>query len=153
MPDSNSITQVIGLELELPGDATGRSAQLHASSVDAGSDGQATSEAADAGIIPSTVTVTMTENRAAVDARDALLRAIGREADQVVGSSAGQASAALEQLARAYVLVTTGAAPTPVSGVTQVAGMSRSVGYGAGRPVADNAVEAGRAVNRRVEDE
>ncbi|KAB2587743.1 MULTISPECIES: hypothetical protein [Streptomyces] len=49
--------------------------------------------------------VTVTEVPAAVDARDALLRAIGQEAQHVADKSAGQASAALEALARAYALV------------------------------------------------
>jgi hypothetical protein len=44
-------------------------------------------------------------------ARDQLLQAIAREAQQVTDTQAGQASAALEQLARAFALV---AAPASV---------------------------------------
>ncbi|MEV6048365.1 hypothetical protein [Streptomyces xanthochromogenes] len=40
------------------------------------------------------------------EARDALLRAIGREADHVADKFPGQASKALEELARAFALVT-----------------------------------------------
>jgi len=53
---------------------------------------------------------------AATDARDKLLAAIGREAQHVADQHAGQASPVLEQLARAYALVTVGTttANTPV---------------------------------------
>ncbi|MFE2864910.1 hypothetical protein [Embleya sp. NPDC059259] len=44
---------------------------------------------------------------AAAEARDRLLRAIGREAQHVADTSAGEASTALAELARAYALVTT----------------------------------------------
>ncbi|MFF3784341.1 hypothetical protein [Streptomyces sp. NPDC001933] len=44
---------------------------------------------------------------AADEARDKLLAAIGAEAQHVAEKSAGQASAALAELARAYALVTT----------------------------------------------
>ncbi|MFF4104353.1 hypothetical protein [Streptomyces sp. NPDC001903] len=59
--------------------------------------------------IPAAVTVT--EVPAAADARDALLRAIGAEAQLVVEKSAGQAASALVELARAYALVASPAVP------------------------------------------
>ncbi|MFF4104362.1 hypothetical protein [Streptomyces sp. NPDC001903] len=43
---------------------------------------------------------------AAAEARDALLRAVAQEAELVADKSAGHASAALAELARAYALVT-----------------------------------------------
>ncbi|MFE2870952.1 hypothetical protein [Embleya sp. NPDC059259] len=64
--------------------------------------------------IPATVTV-VTEVPAASDARDALLRAIGAEAQLVAEKSAGQASTALVELAHAYALVIAGA-PTGEAG-------------------------------------
>ncbi|MFB7124551.1 hypothetical protein [Kitasatospora sp. NPDC056273] len=57
--------------------------------------------------IPATV-VQVTQPAAVVDARDALLRAIGREAEHVAANNPGHASPALEALARAYTLVTSG---------------------------------------------
>ncbi|MGW8782587.1 hypothetical protein ACWGNM_31615 [Streptomyces sp. NPDC055796] len=48
---------------------------------------------------------TVTEVPAAIEARDVLLAAIGREAQIVADKSAGQASAALVELARAYALL------------------------------------------------
>jgi hypothetical protein len=72
-------------------------------------DGQAGVEVADAGALPATVRVI--EVPAVSEARDALLQAIGREAEHVADKSAGQAAAALEQLARAYALVISGATP------------------------------------------
>ncbi|MFF4104363.1 hypothetical protein [Streptomyces sp. NPDC001903] len=45
---------------------------------------------------------------AATEARDKLLQAIGREAEQVADKFPGQASKALEELARAFALATTG---------------------------------------------
>ncbi|MEZ7129053.1 hypothetical protein ACBR40_27295 [Nonomuraea sp. AD125B] len=46
---------------------------------------------------------------AAAEAREKLLQAIAAEAQAVTAKSPGQASAALEELARAYALVTSGA--------------------------------------------
>ncbi|MFF1916269.1 hypothetical protein ACFVYE_32720 [Streptomyces sp. NPDC058239] len=45
---------------------------------------------------------------ATTEARDALLRAIGREVEHVAATQPGQASAPLAELTRAYALVTTG---------------------------------------------
>lgn len=56
--------------------------------------------------IPALVPVDVTP--AAVEARDKLLAAIGAEAELVAEKSAGQASAALAELARAYALMTGG---------------------------------------------
>ncbi|GGU67023.1 hypothetical protein [Streptomyces lavendofoliae] len=53
----------------------------------------------------------VTDVPAAAEARDALLRAIGQEARHVADKSAGHASTALVELARAYTLVTGGVAP------------------------------------------
>ncbi|MFI7004443.1 hypothetical protein [Nocardia sp. NPDC050175] len=63
---------------------------------------------------------------AAAEARDQLLRAIGREAEQVVTTNPGHASAALVELASAYALVANG---TP-SGTVPVRVGSRSAEYG-----------------------
>ncbi|GGU67031.1 hypothetical protein [Streptomyces lavendofoliae] len=62
----------------------------------------------------------------ATDARDALLRAIGQEAQHVADKFPGQSSKALEELARAYALVTHGvtvgdAAQTPQARVSSFA--------------------------------
>ncbi|MFD9593713.1 hypothetical protein ACFWA9_13280 [Kitasatospora sp. NPDC059973] len=54
--------------------------------------------------------VQVTESPAAAEARDKLLAAIGREAEHVPAANPGQASSALVELARAYVLVTGGSA-------------------------------------------
>ncbi|MEV8349080.1 hypothetical protein ACFVTT_15510 [Streptomyces niveus] len=70
--------------------------------------------------IPATISVT--EVPAAADARNKLLAAIGAEAQHVADKSAGQAATALEALARAYALVTSGTAA-----VAPVAGRSRQV--------------------------
>ncbi|MFF4104366.1 hypothetical protein [Streptomyces sp. NPDC001903] len=53
-----------------------------------------------------------TQSSAVTNARDALLAAIGQEAQLVKEKSAGQASAALVELARAYALATGPAAGT-----------------------------------------
>jgi hypothetical protein len=55
--------------------------------------------------------VQVQEGAGVSDARRQLLQAISREAQQVTDTQAGQASAALEQLARAFALVAT---PAPV---------------------------------------
>lgn len=49
--------------------------------------------------------IVVTQPPAVTDARDKLLSAIGAEAQRVAETSAGQASAALVELARAYALV------------------------------------------------
>ncbi|MFI5778260.1 hypothetical protein [Nocardia sp. NPDC051570] len=82
------------------------------------SDEQATPEVAaeDAGIqqIPATAIQAVQDPTATV-AREKLLGAIGREADYLADNQAGQASTALEELARAYALLVTG--PTAVAAV------------------------------------
>ncbi|MFD4633538.1 hypothetical protein ACFVYR_31225 [Streptomyces sp. NPDC058284] len=87
--------------------------------------------------IPATLSVT--ENPAIADARDALLKAIGQEAQHVADKSAGQASAALVELARAYVLVTTGTASgaaTPASALRT--GRSAGLLHPNGAPIGDD---------------
>ncbi|WP_328925546.1 hypothetical protein OG429_13405 [Streptomyces sp. NBC_00190] len=62
------------------------------------------------------IVMSVTELPAVADARDALLRAIGQEAQNLTDKFPGQASKALEELARAYALVTTNT--TSVVGTT-----------------------------------
>ncbi|MCX5207667.1 hypothetical protein OG897_40500 [Streptomyces sp. NBC_00237] len=59
------------------------------------------------------------EVSAAADTREALLRAIGAEAQLVAAKSAGQSSTALEELARAFALTTSGT--VTVDGAPQLA--------------------------------
>jgi hypothetical protein len=66
--------------------------------------------------------ITVTEVSVATDARDKLLAAIGQEAQYLADKYAGQASPALEALARAYALVTSGSAV--VAAGTRVAARS-----------------------------
>lgn len=66
--------------------------------------------AQDIGIQQIPAVVPVTELPAAAAARDQLLQAIAREAQQVTDKRPGEASAALEQLARAYALVASPAA-------------------------------------------
>lgn len=68
---------------------------------------------------------------AAAEARDKLLEAIGQEAQQVAQKSAGQASKALEELARAYALVTTGTATAERAANTQPKATARKNEHGA----------------------
>lgn len=69
---------------------------------------EATAEAtADEGIQQIPIVMSVTELPAVADTRDALLRAIGQEAQNLTDKFPGQASKALEELARAYALVTT----------------------------------------------
>ncbi|WP_327251467.1 hypothetical protein [Streptomyces sp. NBC_01244] len=56
--------------------------------------------------IPAQIQVQVVQPPAETEARDALLRAISQEAQYVAEKSAGQAAAALVELARAYALVT-----------------------------------------------
>ncbi|MEU0051334.1 hypothetical protein [Streptomyces sp. NPDC006309] len=117
MPDNNDITPTTGPELEPPAEEAKPSAQGQAASdVEEVSHGQAIPQAVDLGSIPATITVT--ENPAVTDTRDALLKAIGQEAQHVADKSAGQASAALEQLARAYVLVAANRSAAPARAQT-----------------------------------
>ncbi|MEU8983032.1 hypothetical protein ACFVXA_02415 [Streptomyces sp. NPDC058246] len=84
-------------------------------------------QATEVELIPATRTVA--EVPAAADARDALLQAISQEARNVADKSQGQASTALEQLARAYALVVSGYAPTasiPGAGAEPVRLQSRA---------------------------
>ncbi|MEV8529001.1 hypothetical protein AB0451_33425 [Streptomyces sp. NPDC052000] len=62
------------------------------------------------------IVMSVTELPAVADARDALLRAISQEAQNATDKFPGQASKALEELARAYALVTTDT--TSVAGTT-----------------------------------
>ncbi|MFD9523383.1 hypothetical protein [Streptomyces sp. NPDC059979] len=59
------------------------------------------------GILQIPAVVQIQESPAAAEARDKLLAAIGAEAQHVAEKSPGQASTALEQLARAYALIAT----------------------------------------------
>ncbi|GGU67152.1 hypothetical protein [Streptomyces lavendofoliae] len=60
---------------------------------------------ADEGIQQIPASISASRTPAASEARDALLQAIAAEAQLVADKSAGHASTALEQLARAYALV------------------------------------------------
>lgn len=64
--------------------------------------------------IPATIRVI--ELPSAMDARDKLLAAIGQEAQHVADKYAGQASAALGELARAYAVVAAGPTTAPTTG-------------------------------------
>jgi len=67
------------------------------------------------------VMIPVQEVPAATDARDKLLAAIGQEAQHVADQHPGEASPALEALARAYALVTSSAtAVVPASDVPVV---------------------------------
>ncbi|MEU0633746.1 hypothetical protein [Streptomyces sp. NPDC005989] len=71
------------------------------------------------GIQQAPATITMAEVPAAADARNKLFAALGAEAQQMTDKSAGQASAALAELAHAYALVAgdpAAATPLPVTG-------------------------------------
>lgn len=78
-------------------------------------------EATDLGQIPAMIT--MTEHPALTQARSALLKAIGQEAQHVADKHQGQASKQLEELARAYALVTAGA-PAVVAGTPAIGARS-----------------------------
>ncbi|MEU5423654.1 hypothetical protein [Streptomyces sp. NPDC020667] len=72
---------------------------------------------ADEGVQQIPAVIQVTQPAATVSARDSLLEAIGREAQLVAEKFPGQASTALEQLARAFALV---ASATPaVADVTK----------------------------------
>ncbi|MEV3987204.1 hypothetical protein [Nonomuraea sp. NPDC049758] len=66
--------------------------------------------------IPAVITVR--EVPAAAEARDALLKAITAQATAIADGHQGQASTALEELARAYALVTSGATAVVPTGET-----------------------------------
>ncbi|MGW7099680.1 hypothetical protein [Streptomyces sp. NPDC054838] len=83
---------------------------------------------------------------AAAEARDALLQAIGKEAEHLAERSQGQASKALEELARAYALVmcdptTATAGPAKVNAryaSADLSGFTGSVVYGFGEQAGAN---------------
>lgn len=90
------------------------------------SEEEITKVTADEGIqqIPASV-IRVTQPPAVADARDQLLRAIGQEAQHVADTNPGQASTALEALARAYALITTSTnAHTSSGGIPPLAGRS-----------------------------
>ncbi|MGE6864256.1 hypothetical protein ACQKGQ_28665 [Bacillus cereus] len=70
------------------------------------SETEPTATPAEEGIRQTPVRIRVAEPATVTHARDALLAAIGTEAQAVAEKSAGQASAALVELARAYALVT-----------------------------------------------
>ncbi|MFD9593717.1 hypothetical protein ACFWA9_13305 [Kitasatospora sp. NPDC059973] len=74
------------------------------------SETESNSVTADEGVQQIPAVIQVQASPAATEARDALLAAIGAEAQLVVEKSAGQASAALVELARAYALVATDSA-------------------------------------------
>lgn len=79
------------------------------------------------------VVIRVPEVPAATEARDKLLQAIGREAEQVADRFPGQASKALEELARAFTLASTGT--TTVAKITSTDGQgitSRTLQVGGG---------------------
>ncbi|MGW8782586.1 hypothetical protein ACWGNM_31610 [Streptomyces sp. NPDC055796] len=78
--------------------------------------------AADEGVQQIPATITVTQESAVTEARDALLAAIGVEAQAVADKSAGQASTALAALARTYALVATDIAAIAVPAVHARAG-------------------------------
>ncbi len=70
---------------------------------------------------------------AAAEAREKLLQAIAAEAEAIMNKSQRQASTALEELARAYALVTSGAtAVAPAAETTAVQLQSRAGGHQVG---------------------
>ncbi|MFD5142667.1 hypothetical protein [Streptomyces sp. NPDC058401] len=78
------------------------------------------------------VQVQVVQPPAATEARDALLAAIGAEAQHVVEKSAGQASAALAELARAYaVIVSVGnaSATAGLAATGRIAGGLKQISY------------------------
>ncbi|GAA3107573.1 hypothetical protein [Streptosporangium carneum] len=81
--------------------------------------------------IPAVITVR--EVPAAAEARDALLKAITAQANAIADGHQGQASTAVEELARAYALVTSGAtAVAPTGETTTIPLQSRAGGHQVG---------------------
>ncbi|MGB8946638.1 MAG: hypothetical protein WCD21_41345 [Streptomyces sp.] len=80
-------------------------------------DAESTPIAADAGIQQIPAQVTVTHAPAVTESRNALLAAIGAEAQLVAEKSTGQASSALVELARAYALVTAGTTAVAAPGL------------------------------------
>ncbi|MCX3291847.1 hypothetical protein OR263_34975 [Streptomyces sp. NEAU-H22] len=84
---------------------------------------ESTPVAADEGIQQIPAQITVPQPPAVTKARDALLSAVGTEAQRLAEDSAGQSSAALLELARAYALVTAGttltASAMPAAGHTR----------------------------------
>ncbi|MEU6012544.1 hypothetical protein ABZ826_00360 [Streptomyces sp. NPDC047515] len=83
-----------------------------------------------AGAVPQIpAVIRLREVPAAAEARESLLQAIAAEARAVTAKHPGQASGALEELARAYALVTTGVTAQPVpSGVADGPGLQARAG-------------------------
>lgn len=70
---------------------------------------------------------------AAAETREKLLQAIAAEAEAIMNKSLGQGSTALEELARAYALVTSGATAVAPAGETTAVGVqSRAGGHQVG---------------------
>ncbi|MFD9339439.1 hypothetical protein ACFWBF_34390 [Streptomyces sp. NPDC060028] len=84
------------------------------------SEAEPTTVTADEGIQQIPAQITVPQPAAVTGARDKLLAAIGAEAQHVAEKSAGQASAALAELARAYTLVaaTSPSPELPADGAT-----------------------------------
>jgi len=87
----------------------------------------------DAGVQQIPTTIKLREVPAAVEAREKLLQAIAAEAQKITDKPTEQASHALETLARAYALVTSGStAAAPASEVVSIPLASRAGGHQVG---------------------
>ncbi len=93
---------------------------------------QAVEVTADEAIQQIPATITLPEAPAAADARDKLLQAIAAEAEAVTNTHRGQASAALESLARAYALLITGTALAPAGELAAIPLTTRAGGHQVG---------------------
>ncbi|MFF7890302.1 hypothetical protein ACH40F_58865 [Streptomyces sp. NPDC020794] len=94
---------------------------------------EAESVSADTGIQQIPTVIKLREVPAATEAREKLLQAIAAEAEAIMSKSQGQASTALEELARAYALVTSGAtAVAPAGEATTVPLHNRAGGHQVG---------------------
>ncbi|MFD9593719.1 hypothetical protein ACFWA9_13315 [Kitasatospora sp. NPDC059973] len=83
---------------------------------------------ADEGVKQIPVTIQVPEAPGAADARESLLKAIGKEAELVADKYPGQASKALTELAHAYALVTVGT--STVAGLANTRAMTFKVNMG-----------------------
>ncbi|MEU9594210.1 hypothetical protein AB0D84_31450 [Streptomyces sp. NPDC048193] len=93
----------------------------------------AAADSADEGLQRVPVALKVREVPAATEARDSLLSAIAAEAKEVSDRHKGQSSVALESLARAYALVTSGTMVTnAATGGTTAAVQGRSGGHQVG---------------------
>ncbi|MFD9302233.1 hypothetical protein ACFWCB_06000 [Streptomyces sp. NPDC060048] len=103
---------------------------------------ETTAVATDEGIQQIPAVIEVTEVPAAADARDALLRAIGAEAQLVADQFPGQASTALGELARAYALVTAGTTTVPGVGIVSTSGRNANFsGNGSGIAWSDDGLD------------